>query len=350
MATWRAWWVGDAIVGVALATSYAVFGGRFSFDAYALFGPLVWSAVRLRQRGAALVVAIVSACAVAGTALHHGPFARAQLSAGLLALQSFMGFVAAVTLLLCAAVAERDEARAQALGALKGRDDFLAIASHELRTPMSALLLKLGSMRRRLAKGGAVSAEAVSQAEAQTERLAQLVNRLLDVSRVEAGQLQIQRGPMDLADLVRGVTQRLDEEARRAGCVLRVSAPSSVRGNWDRLRLEQIVLNLLSNAFRHAPGEPVDVGLTVEAETVQLMVRDHGPGMPEDQVEAMFSRYSRGDSARERGGLGLGLYISRRLVEAHGGTLGARGNPGAGCAFIVELPLEGGLSSRSPSS
>jgi signal transduction histidine kinase len=370
--TWRAWWVGDAIgdvilapllltwsspwrarltrarlaegvgaIAMALLTGFAVFVGDLVMHAYALFAPLVWAAVRLRQRGATLVVFVVSACAIGGTWAGHGPFVHAELSRGLLELQSFMGFVAAVTLLLGAAVAERDEARTVAQEAVKARDDFLAIASHELRTPLGALALQLGTIRQLIAKGEAVSADRVERSERQSERLAHLVTTLLDVSRVESGQLRVQPELMDLAALARDVVDRSVEEAKRAGCELRVTAPEPLWGAWDRSRLEQVLTNLLSNAFRHAGGQPVDVKLTTVDDSARLVVTDHGPGIPQERIEDLFGRYRRGDAARERGGLGLGLYISRHVVEAHGGRLEAHGGPGAGCEFIVVLPLRG---------
>jgi signal transduction histidine kinase len=378
--TWRAWWVGDAIgdvivaplllvwsvargrrlassrlaegglaVGASVATCYSVFGPA-AIGVHFIFAPLIWAAVRLGQRGCTLMVVAVSVCAIAGTASGHGPFAYTQLSRSLLDLQSFMGFVATVTMMLAAAIADRDHARALAVGALKGRDDFLAIASHELRTPLSALALQLGTMRRLLAKGDALADDRVQRAERQTDRLTHLVTRLLDVSRIEAGQLRIQPEPLDLEVLVRDVTDRMTEEAAGGGAALRIQTSGPITGSWDRLRLEQVLSNLLSNAFRYAPGRPVDVTLEEgrrerapgERRVVRLAVRDHGPGVPGGRLEELFTPYQRGNAARERGGLGLGLYISRHLVEAHGGTLTGRSEPGAGCEFVVELPLDAG--------
>lgn len=368
--TWRAWWVGDAIgdvivapllltwwlplrvrmqgkrlvegaaaVAMALAMGFAVFGGVLALGVYALFAPLVWAAVRLSQRGSTLVVFAVSACAIAGTATGHGPFVQGQLSSSLLELQSFMGIVAGVTLLLGAAVAERDDAAAVALEAVKARDDFLAIASHELRTPLSALALQIGTIRHLIAKGQSVTDDRVERIERLSDRLAHLVTTLLDVSRVESGQLLVQPELMDLAHLVHDVVDHVTEEAKRAGCELRVEAPRAVHGAWDRSRLEQVLTNLLSNAFRHAGGRPVDIKVAADDGRARLSVTDHGPGVAQERIDELFGRYKRGNAVRERGGLGLGLYISRHVVEAHGGRLEARGRPGVGCEFIVDLPL-----------
>jgi signal transduction histidine kinase len=371
--TWRAWWVGDAIgdmvvaplllvwssgprwraswavvaegaavCAVAMGMGLAVFGGSPLLGVASLFAPLVWAAVRLRQRGATLAVLLVSACAIAMTASGHGPFVHERLHRSLLELQSFMGFVTAVTLLLGAAVAERDHARALALEALKGRDDFIAIASHELRTPLSVLTLQLGTMRRQVAKGETLPGEDVARAERQGDRLSHLVGTLLDLSRVESGQLRVHPELMDLAELVRDVVDHCAADAQLAQCPVHVEAQHPVNGAWDRLRIEQVLNNLLSNAFRYAAGKPVDVTLTADERVARLAVRDHGPGVPEAQVETLFQRYRRGDAVRERGGLGLGLYVSRSIVEAHRGTLRAHGNPGSGCEFVIELPLRWG--------
>lgn len=377
--TWRAWWVGDVIgdvivaplllvwflvprprlqwtraaegvlaVAVSVATSFAVFGPT-AVGVYFIFAPLVWAAVRLGQRGCTLMVVAVSVCAIAGTSSGHGPFAYAQLNRSLLDLQSFMGFVAAVTMMLAAAITDRDHARAVAVRALRGRDDFLAIASHELRTPLSALTLQLGTMRRLLAMGNELSDDRLDRAERQTDRLTHLVTRLLDVSRIEAGQLRIQVEPLDLEVLVRDVTDRMTDEAARAGSELRLQTNGPIAGAWDRLRLEQVLSNLLSNAFRYAPGRRVDVTLREDPPRAgsvparpraRLAVRDHGAGVAEGRLEALFTPYQRGNAARERAGLGLGLYISRHLVEAHGGTLTGHSEPGSGCEFVVELPLD----------
>jgi signal transduction histidine kinase len=375
--TWRAWWVGDvigdivvaplllawsfplhgvapgkriaegaAVVAVSVATGVAVFGAGAFLGVHVLFAPLAWAAVRLRQRGSTAIVLVLSVCAIAGTAAGHGPFVHAELNRGLLDLQSFMGFVAAVALLLGAAVTERDHARAIALRAVKGRDDFLAIASHELRTPLSALVLQLGTMRRVLAKEGNVSGDRIERAERQTDQLTRLVTTLLDVSRIEAGQLRVQPEPMDLLALVRDVVERMTDEASRAECEVRLSAGAPVPGAWDRSRLEQVLSNLLSNAFRHAAGKPIDVSLTEVGGRARLVVRDHGAGVEAEDLEQLFTPYRRGDAARERAGLGLGLYISRHLVEAHGGTLTARGHAGSGCEFIVELPMRSRYAGR----
>jgi signal transduction histidine kinase len=369
-----AWWLGDAMgdivvapclllwplslggrdaprrmaeaAGVALAIAAAgaaVFGGRLSAGTYLLFPPLIWAAVRFGPRGAATSVLAVSACAVAGTAAGHGPFVRGELHRGLLELQSFMAVIAVATLVLAATIAERDRARQVAIDALRARDDFVSIAAHELRTPLSTLVLQLGTMRRRLEKGSPAPdapspGEQIARAETQADRLAHLVNTLLDVSRIESGQLRVRPEIMDLAELVRDVVDRASEQARRAGCDLHAHTDGAVPGAWDRLRLEQVLTNLLSNAFRHAAGKPVDVTLVAQPDMARIEVRDQGEGVATEQIEALFGRYKRGDGAGERGGLGLGLYISRLVVEAHGGRLKARGEVGVGCTFTMDLP------------
>lgn len=374
--TWRAWWLGDAtgillvapwlatwivrpstgrpegprvlealaLGALTIAASVAVFGGVLERGTdvrlmYLLFPPLVWSALRFGQRGATATMLIVSAIAVAGTARGHGPFGHGELSTALFGLQSFMAIVALALLVLGAAIAERDRSRRLALEAVRARDDFLSIASHELRTPLAALVLQLGSLRRRLARSGDdAPAAGIARAEEQADRLEHLIQNLLDVSRSEAGQLEIRPEPIDLAALVRGVVDRAAEQAAGAGCELRARLPEHAEGVWDRLRLEQVLTNLLSNAFRHAAGHPVEVTLELDATRATVSVRDHGPGIAPDELAHIFERYHRGRARTEEGGLGLGLFIARRLVEAHGGSIRVESRLGGGSVFVIGLP------------
>ncbi len=174
----------------------------------------------------------------------------------------------------------------------------------------------------------------------QAKRLSDLVDGLLDVSRMRMGRLKLERQRFDLAALVRDVASRLEADAARAGCSLLVAAAAPVLGSWDPLRIEQIVTNLLSNAVKYAGSAPIEVAVESDARMARLVVRDRGVGIaPEDQ-RRIFERFERGASPRgARGGLGLGLYITRQIVEAHGGSIRVASRPGEGTIFVVELPL-----------
>jgi signal transduction histidine kinase len=173
----------------------------------------------------------------------------------------------------------------------------------------------------------------------QTRRLGRLVDSLLDASRISAGRLQLQLEAFDLGELAREVTERLEGEASRAGCALSVElAPAA--GTWDRLRLEQVLVNLLTNALKYAAGRPVHVQVRVAAgERVQLSVRDHGIGIAGEDVERIFGMFERAVPIRHYGGLGLGLSIVRQIVEAHGGRVEVESAPHEGSTFTVSLPL-----------
>jgi PAS domain S-box-containing protein len=229
------------------------------------------------------------------------------------------------------------------LDAVALRDEFLSVASHELRTPVTSLQLAVQSV---LAVGEAAEPaflrQALESAERQTRRLSRLMGALLDVSRVHGGWLELQRDEVDLVALVRDVTRALGEDARRAGCAIEMnSGLVSLTGRWDRSRLEQVVTNLVSNALKYGAGKPVALTVRRAGDArAQIEVRDQGIGVPESERERIFERFERAVSARHYGGLGLGLYIVRRIVTAHGGTVSVGDALGGGASFVVTLPLD----------
>ncbi|MCU1281594.1 MAG: hypothetical protein JWM53_5140 [bacterium] len=223
------------------------------------------------------------------------------------------------------------------------RDEFLSVASHELRTPVTSLQLAVQSA---LSVGSDAPAgflrHALESAERQARRLSRLVDALLDVSRIQAGRLELHREPIDLVVLVRDVVSMLAEDARRAGCDVVVDAPRAaggVIGEWDRARLDQVMTNLLSNAIKYGAGAPISIAITVDGDRARLAVRDRGIGVAAEERERIFERFERAVSSQHYGGLGLGLYIVRRIVDAHGGGVAVESAPGGGATFVVELPL-----------
>jgi len=236
------------------------------------------------------------------------------------------------------------EERVQEAGeAIQARDEFLSIASHELRTPLSALVLQLAGLQHTLHATKVQSQNAklvgkVDKAVKVTGRLTTLVDSLLDVSRIASGRLQLHPEACDLADVARDMVARDAEAARRAGCELRCHGEPPILGVWDRVRIEQILANLLSNAMKYGPGNPIEVTVAAAGETATIAVRDHGIGISQADAERIFGRFERAVSVRHYGGLGLGLYITRQIAEAHGGTIRVTSEPGAGALFVVELP------------
>ncbi len=225
---------------------------------------------------------------------------------------------------------------------IQARDEFLAVASHELRTPLSTLGLAVHSLRMALNGGGvdpSRMASKVDAAERQVQRLDKLVSALLDVTRIVGRRVVLEPHDCDLAQVAREVVERARSEAEKAGCELVLEAPAPVVGRWDPLRLDQVLTNLLSNALRHGAGRPVQIVVdAIDDEAARLVVRDQGEGIPSEQMPLLFGRFQRGRGRTGQGGLGLGLFISRHIVEAHGGAIKVASEPGQGTTFTVELP------------
>ncbi len=233
----------------------------------------------------------------------------------------------------------------EAREAVRLRDEFLSIASHELKTPLTPLNLKLQALRRELDRNpGPVPREVVERyldvGSRQLKKLAELVNDLLDVSRIAAGRLSLECAPVDLVELVRDVVTAYEGPAARSGSALQLEAAEAVMtGLWDRPRLEQVVVNLVDNAIKYGQGRPIQVRLEVRDGKAAMTVRDQGIGISEESLPRLFGRFERAVSDRHYGGLGLGLYITRTLVQAMGGTVRVESLLGQGSVFTVELPL-----------
>jgi signal transduction histidine kinase len=244
---------------------------------------------------------------------------------------------------LAGAALENAAGFAQIEEAVRTRDEFLAIASHELKTPLTPLQLQIDDFQRVLRRRG-MDDENVNQRlttmARQTTRLSKLVENLLDLSRIAAGRLTLQPEEFDFAEMVRDVVKRLAPEADRLGCTLEVEAKHPVRGRWDQLRLEQVVSNLLANAVKYGAAHPIEIAVQPVDGAVQLVMRDHGIGMSPQDAARVFERFERAVSVRHYGGLGLGLYITRQIVEAHGGQISVDSALGNGATFTVVLPVD----------
>ncbi len=235
--------------------------------------------------------------------------------------------------------------RVRAEEALRIRDEFLSIASHELKTPLTSLQIELYSMRERLEGREPEDwlSRKLDRAARNADRLSGLIDTLLDVARIATGRLTLKPERFDLAESVRLVIDGMKGTATRAGCdlVFERASPAAVTGKWDRLRIEQVVMNLLSNAIKYGAGYPVTVSLEVQGREAVVRVSDHGPGVAEKDLGRIFERFERAAPMRHYGGLGLGLYVSREIVRGEHGTIGVRNLPEGGASFEVRLPMVG---------
>ncbi|HEX8438937.1 GAF domain-containing protein [Archangium sp.] len=223
--------------------------------------------------------------------------------------------------------------------AIRLRDEFLSIASHELKTPLTSLRLQLSLIERLMSEESRLKVSAkMEAARRQVDRLASLVNMLLDVSRIATGRVTLELSEVDLNHVVQEALERLREVFEQAGCAVTFQAGGPVVGRWDVLRLDQVVVNLLTNAAKYGQGHPIHVQVEATAEQARLTVRDEGIGIAPEDLPRLFGRFERAVSVRHYGGLGLGLYISREIVQAHGGRVRVDSRPGEGSIFTVELP------------
>ena len=228
----------------------------------------------------------------------------------------------------------------QAREAIRLRDDFLSIASHELKTPLTALQLQLGNIRPDTARPGELATR-IDRAKRIGDRLARLIDELLDVSRIATGTLHVSLERFDLAEVVRDTVERLRDEAANAGCVLEVDARAPIQGAWDRLRIEQVLTNLIPNALKYAAGKPIAVSAARTNDVAVIEVRDRGPGIAEEDMSPDL----RALRARR-------IAASPRWAWASDSTSHARspkrtaarlppGTSRAGACFTVRLPLGG---------
>ena len=376
---WFTWWLGDAsgamlvtplIVlwskrprgpaehaareAVLLYVSVASVGGLTFFHpavasyplAFLCFAPLVWGALRFGPREVATAVALLSAIAVAATAIGQGPFVLPTANESLLVLQAFMGLIAMMALPMAALTLERSEllgrehaARVDADAASREKDEFLAILSHELRNPLSAISTAAAALDAGC-KSGEESQRCVGVIQRQTLHLARLLDDLFDIGRVTANRMSLQKEPLDLARVVERHIRELAGVSGTERIILDLQ-PAWVHA--DRDRIDQIVANLVGNSIRYTqPDARIRVSVCVRNGEAVLGVEDEGIGIRPELLPHVFDAFRQGERGLDRnpGGLGIGLTLVRRFAMLHGGSVeGHSGGPGRGSAFVVRLPL-----------
>lgn len=247
---------------------------------------------------------------------------------------------------LCIDVTRLKETETSLREMLKMRDEFLSIASHELKTPLTPLQLQVQAVERLFNQGriDKVPRETLSQlfqtSTAQVSILVRLVDQLLDVSRITSGKLSLVKDRVDLAEIVSNVVRLFMDELLSKSVEVRLDIPGPLFGTWDCSRLEQVVMNLLNNAIKYGEGKPIQITVEQVGDQAVLEVADDGIGIAPADQKRIFERFERAVPPQSFSGLGLGLYITRQLVELHGGRITVQSDPRSGTRFTVVLPID----------
>lgn len=232
---------------------------------------------------------------------------------------------------------DREIAHHQLAEAVAARDEFIAIAAHELRSPLAVLAL-LWEMAAERPRNGAFDAKLIEKSRKQLQRLTSLVDRLLDVARVRSGTFDVDREEFELRGMVQEVANRFAFED--SGLSLDQHIDPGLKVRWDRLRIDEALTNLISNAIKFGAGKPIMLRAVLDAGQALISVQDHGVGIAPEDLDRIFDRFERADlTGINQKGLGIGLWLTKRIVEAHGGTIQVDSAPGHGSTFILRLPF-----------
>jgi len=308
---------------------------------YFLFTLMLCTALRYDLLGATTTSLMILLTSSIGELFGFSTFSNnLEPSDQVLMLQMVIAAICSTGLLVAVTVREKSDA-------LDVNNEFFDIASHELRTPITSLKLQLKLLQRNLDRDQASGQADVRQkpfllnVENQVDRLVTIIANLLDVSRAERGLVTLERKKINLSELIHQLLDRLSGDFQNAKCPLKVNLQEEIIGNWDQFRIEQTLENLLANAIKYAPGKLIECNArTLDVDHVEITIRDHGPGIDPSKHRAIFDRFVRAENARNVQGLGLGLFISKRIVEAHGGKIHVESVPFQGSSFIIQLPTE----------
>ncbi len=235
--------------------------------------------------------------------------------------------------------------KAELEDAVRMRDDFMSIVSHELKTPLNTLILEVQLRKLQLGRNNFAAfsddklRQMVDKDERQIRSLIRLIDDMLDVSRIRTGKLSIRPDRFDLGKLVASVVENFASQMEASGCTLLFQRPEPIVGVWDEFRIEQVLANLLTNAMRYGAGKPVQVNVNATAASACIEVRDQGIGISQKSLERIFCQFERAEGSESSAGLGLGLFIAEQIVKAHGGRIQVESEEGNGALFRVLLPL-----------
>lgn len=234
----------------------------------------------------------------------------------------------------------------QAREEIKIRDEFISIASHELKTPLTTTLLKLQTALHNVRNVSLANFSVqnllsmLESAELQTKRLSKMINDLLNVSLIRTGKLELELEEVDLSALASEIKDRFSERIDREKTAVSLDSNEAVIGKFDKLRIEQVFTNLISNALKYGNGKPISIKISKENSKAVIIIRDQGIGIPDGSQKRIFELFERGNHNNSYKGLGVGLYITNKIVEAHKGKIIINSTEGKGSTFKVELPLQ----------
>lgn len=359
---WPAWWLGDLNSILILVPFILIWRTRFNFpklaaqriEAFILtvliifittmvftqtgfiyWRPywchllLIWATLRFNQHAATFFMIIITLIAVWATTMGLGPFQLTSLSQSLLYLQLFL-FSLALTALFFGAINKEREV------ALQARSDFVSIASHELKTPLTVLDIQMQIIKQTNLDPEA--RVALKNMDFHLQRLNKLVATLLDLSQLESGKIPMIKGEMNLTELMKSVASHFGEYLKREKCTLELDLDDSVFVQGNQYRLEQVITNLLMNAIKYGTGKPLRMTLKHIENKILISIEDQGMGIEPEHLERIFERFERVNSSKNLQGLGLGLFIAKEIVLAHEGRIWAESEVGKGSIFWVELP------------
>ncbi len=235
--------------------------------------------------------------------------------------------------------------KAELEAAVRMRDDFMSIVSHELKTPLNTLILEVQLRKLQLGRNNLAAfsedrlRQMVDKDERQIRSLIRLIDDMLDVSRIRTGKLSIRPSRADLGKLAASVVENFAPQMEASGCTLLFQRPEPIIGVWDEFRIEQVLANLLTNAMRYGAGKPVQVSVSATTEGACIEVRDQGIGISQKSLERIFCQFERAEGSESSAGLGLGLFIAEQIVKAHNGRIQVVSEEGKGALFRVLLPL-----------
>ncbi|MEW6056475.1 MAG: HAMP domain-containing sensor histidine kinase [Bdellovibrionota bacterium] len=243
-------------------------------------------------------------------------------------------------------IAALQKIRTQLKDALEAKEAFISVCGHELKTPLTSLTLQTQLAQRAIKAGNTALlspdkvSNLVNQTDSQVRRLLRLVEDMLDHSRIQMGKLTLRPENVNFSELVEEVVARYQLQAESAGCSIWLENGVDLVGHWDRFRIEQVVTNLLSNAIKYGTGKPIEIRLTGQDGAALISVRDHGLGISKENHSKIFKQFERVSISNHIAGLGLGLYITKNIVEQHGGEIRVESEPNQGSCFTVTLPLK----------